>query len=578
MKGYHLLSFAAALIISAFIIGANAETGNCDPNDTGSCSYTLTGTELVISGSGFMKDYGTTSGTIAPWRTGTCSITKLTIKKGIKNVGEYAFYQCTNLADVTIEGSSVETIGSYAFQGCNISSFDIPKGVTTLGNYSFSGCTTLSSITFPSSLTTIKYGVFSNTGFTEFTFPAGISEIPPFLFSECSKIKNAYIPEGITKIGEKAFWNCNALTEVTIPSTVTDLHQTAFSRGDNQNNNLKNIYVHKCNPNYADIDGVLFTKDKKTLILYPGYHNARYRIPEGVTHIGPFAFDFVNRNIWEINFSSTVTTIGQNAFSNLGGSMTHLVIPKSVVSIDREAFFNNGALSIYYLGLHDPDPENKGAFLCPAGSGFGNLFLPIDYQDDYFSGRRVYVKNNATFDEFRGRDNKCYQAFYHALIQNYHMCANNPPKVYKDLAVFAMRPEAYDYTHQTLGCQRYRCENDTGIVPYDNCYGNKVCINGNCVNPPSSSSESSSSSDECNPSSSSDKPRPSSSSGESRPSSSSDQPHPSSSSNQPRPSSGSDESRPSHSSIEPRPFVGSGIRSTAGYVIVALAMAFALLI
>jgi len=543
MKGCQFLRIAAVAVLCVCIIGANAETGNCDPDDTGSCTYTLTGTELVISGSGPMKDWGTGSN-VAPWKTEGCSITKVTINSGITRVGSYAFHQCSNITSATIKGSSVKSIGISAFSGCkNITSFTIPEGVNTLENYSFSGCTGLDSITFPKSLKTLGSYVFSNTGFTNFTFPPSMTEIPPFYCSSCSKLKTADIPEGITKISEKAFWNCNAMITATIPSTVTDLHRTAFSR-DTQRNNLRNIFVHKCNPNYADIDGVLFTKDKKTLILYPGYHSARYRIPEGVTTIGPYAFDFVTNNFWQINFSSTVTTIGESAFSNQGVSMTDLVIPGNVVNIGHDAFFNNRAQRLYYLGLHDPDPNNIGAYDC---TGFGTLYLPIEYEDNAFCGRKVSVKGNSSWDSYRGQDNECYQALYCAYIQNHAQCAQYPPETRSASALIAMRPYVYELVTKRSGCFRYTCQNQTGINETSSgCYSGKVCINDECVLP--SSSSESSSSIQCPGSDGSSQSTTSSLSGTSSQSGKSSQ------------------------------SLNSGLRSTASYVVLGLIMAFAFLV
>jgi len=548
MRGYQLLRIAVVAAISACIICVNAETGNCDPDETGSCTYVLTGTQLTISGSGPMKDWGTTGSTRAPWRTGDCSVTEVTIS-GISGIGQYAFYNCINLSSVTI-APTVETIGVSAFQGCkSLASISLPEGVKTLGNNSFSGCITLSSINYPSSLTTLNSGVFSNTGFTNFTFPAGFSEIPPNFYSGSSKLRYVDIPEGVTKIGEKAFWNCNNLNTATISSTVTDLPVSAFGR-DNQNNNMKNIFVHKDNPNYSDIDGVLCSKDKKTLILFPAYHIARYRIPEGITHIGPYAFDFVNRNFWQINFSSTVTSIAKFAFSNQGYDMYHLIIPANVVHIERNAFDNNLARNIYYLGLHNPDPENLGAFACPATGGFISLHLPIDYEDSTFCTFNVSIKGNPDFDEFRGLDNECYQAFFFASTRMTAQCDFQPPRMSGIKGVYEMRPEVYEKLYNS-NCFKYKCHNETGLnITSTKCYFGKVCIDDVCVYPPSSSSSESSSS-------SKDESHHSHSSGESHQSHSSD---------------GSSQSE------HGKGWLDSGLCTTASYVIVTLAMAFTLLI
>ncbi|MBQ6108188.1 MAG: leucine-rich repeat protein, partial [Thermoguttaceae bacterium] len=47
--------------------------------------------------------------------------------------------------------------------------------------------------------------------------------IPPVSpwYDYCEKIIAVSLPDGLTSIGYKAFWNCSALTSVTIPDSVT---------------------------------------------------------------------------------------------------------------------------------------------------------------------------------------------------------------------------------------------------------------------------------------------------------------------------------------------------------------------
>jgi hypothetical protein len=92
----------------------------------------------------------------------------------------------------------------------------------------------------------------------------------------------------VTAIGNYAFSNCGNLTSITVDSR---------------------------NSSYTSIDGVLFNKEKTTLIKYPiGKKVSTYSIPSSVTAIGDYAFSGCN-NLTSISIPSSVRVIGVGAFS-----------------------------------------------------------------------------------------------------------------------------------------------------------------------------------------------------------------------------------------------------------------------
>ena len=114
----------------------------------------------------------------------------------------------------------------------------------------------------------------------------GVTSIASYAFSR-SALTTVAIPEGLTSIAEGAFENCVALTSLTIPSSVTSIDENPFSGCDN----LSDIIVEANNQNYSSLDGVLFDKNMKTIICYPGgKSDTTYTIPAGVTTIGDRAF------------------------------------------------------------------------------------------------------------------------------------------------------------------------------------------------------------------------------------------------------------------------------------------------
>ena len=123
------------------------------------------------------------------------------------------------------------------------------------------------------------------------------------------------------------------IISIIIPSSVTVITEYALYTL----NKLTSITVDNRNPAYSSIDGVLFDKDKRTLIKYPGGKTAKtYTIPSSVTVIGEHAFYF-SSSLTSVNIPSSVTFIEERAFDNCR-SLTSVTIPTSVTAIGRQAF------------------------------------------------------------------------------------------------------------------------------------------------------------------------------------------------------------------------------------------------
>ncbi len=183
---------------------------------------------------------------------------------------------------------SVTTIGKEAFGGCSLASIDIPNSVTTIGELAFFHCSSLASVNIPNSVTTI---------------------------------------------GEEAFWWCTSLASIYIPNSVTTIGAGAFAPC----HSLASIGVASDNPNYIGIDGVLFNKDKTTIVAYPtGKDGSEYTIPNSVTTIGESAFSWCT-SLASVNIPNSVTTIGKGAFK-VCESLTSVNIPNTVTTIGNEAF------------------------------------------------------------------------------------------------------------------------------------------------------------------------------------------------------------------------------------------------
>lgn len=130
----------------------------------------------------------------------------------------------------------------------------------------------------------------------------------------CPRQKNGAVrvAEGTEKIDVNAFVNCKKITSVSIPKSVTKIEEGAFGN----NSACKKFVVAKGNKKYKAVDGVLYTKDKKTLVAYPsGRTKKNFTIPKGVTKIAAGAF-MGNMKLEKINFSDSMKTVGNSAFSS----------------------------------------------------------------------------------------------------------------------------------------------------------------------------------------------------------------------------------------------------------------------
>ena len=238
------------------------------------------------------------------------SLTSVTIPDSVTSIGEEAFYGCWDLTRLIIPGS-VTSIDKDAFCFCSsLTSVTIPDSVTSIGDSAFYGCESLTSVTIPDSVTSIGSCAFYGcASLTSVTIPDSVTSIGGSAFYNCKSLTSVTIPGSVTSIGWSAFYGCASLTSVTIPDSVTSIGNCAFASCTS----LTGIWVAEGNSHYAnDASGVLFNKDKTTLVQCPGAF-AAYTIPNSVTSIGEYAFSHCT-SLTSVTISDSVTSIGEYAF------------------------------------------------------------------------------------------------------------------------------------------------------------------------------------------------------------------------------------------------------------------------
>lgn len=214
---------AALLVAAACMPGFTAFAapgGSCGPNAT----WSLAGTTLSIKGSGGMYDYPMFAENPPPWYGKT--YTKINIGNAITGIGDYAFYDNPNLAQVT-GGNGLVAIGNGAFDTTKWQD-NLPSGqVIYVGHVAY----------------TYKGAMPANTSLI---LNAGTKGIADNAFYGKTGLVRVTIPMGVTHIGIGAFKNCAALKKVALPKSVISIGDAAFGYvfGKNpQTNLLENLPV-----------------------------------------------------------------------------------------------------------------------------------------------------------------------------------------------------------------------------------------------------------------------------------------------------------------------------------------------
>ncbi|MDR1030087.1 MAG: leucine-rich repeat protein [Treponema sp.] len=288
--------------------------------------------------------------------SGCSGLRSIAIPSSVTSIGDGAFYGCWNLSSIMVDALNTrysaangvlfnkdnKTLVCYP-KGKVYTSYTIPSSVTSIGDGAFDNCWNLRSITIPSSVTSIGERAFSGcSGLRSITIPSSVTSIGERAFYGCSNLSSIAIPSSVTSIGAWAFYGCSGLSSISIPSSVTSIGGSAFHGCSG----LSSITVDTLNTRYSATDGVLFSKDNKTLVCYPkGKVYTSYTIPSSVTSIGAYAF-YGCSGLSSITIPNSVTSIGYDAFHNCSG-LRSITIPSSVTSIGREAFRGcNGLRSI----------------------------------------------------------------------------------------------------------------------------------------------------------------------------------------------------------------------------------------
>jgi hypothetical protein len=182
--------------------------------------------------------------------------------------------------------------------------------ITSIGDGSFNDNFNLTSVVIPSSITNIGEGAFSDCdSMTSVNIGTNVLDIGSYAFQYCSRLGNVVIPASVTNIGVEAFAGCTILTNLTVvgPSLA-----------------------------YSSLNGVLFSQDGSTLVIYPQDIAGAYDFPGSVTNIEDYAFNQCSK-LTSVTTDNNLLNIGESAFSGCY-SMTNIMLSTNLTNISDAAF------------------------------------------------------------------------------------------------------------------------------------------------------------------------------------------------------------------------------------------------
>ncbi|MCI6201324.1 MAG: leucine-rich repeat protein [Paraprevotella sp.] len=277
---------------------------------------------------------------------GQANIAYADVQSGTYNYAAWTFDTETGCLKVTPTNGITEVpeyfVGHVLHEGTTnyedilIKKIVICDGFTSIGDHAFYKCFSLSEIVFPESgLKTIEaYSFFQagqqNGSLTHVNLPEGLIEIGESAFQETA-LKSIKLPESLTTLGKRAFNACDNITSVFIPKNVNSIGAAAWG---NTNSKLTEYVVDAENSTYTSLDGVLYTKDMKTLVSCPVSKPGVFTVPEGVETLAESSFTCSNTGVI---LPSSLKTIEDEAFSAYNYKRG-VVIPEGVTTIGANTF------------------------------------------------------------------------------------------------------------------------------------------------------------------------------------------------------------------------------------------------
>ena len=316
------------------------------------------------------------------------TLKSVTVPSTVTVIANDAFVGCVNLTEINVseenekfsssDGVLYSKDGTYlvACPGGKTGGFIVKDGVVAIGAHAFNMCVNITDITLSLTVELIaqtafdyceKLTAFAVESSDHFAVNDGVlytKDMKALVHYPCAKEGKYVMPQSVEVIKDGAFNSAVKLTDITISKNLSEIEKGALSHAEN----LKTVTCGEDNMFFASSNGILYDKDKKTVVCCPPAYSGEFFIKDGVETIGEYAFAACV-NVTDVFIPSTVKKIGKYAFFGADG-ISRIILPPSVVSVGEGAFDNCSNVRVFAPdGVVNMGTANGSAvILCSEGS------------------------------------------------------------------------------------------------------------------------------------------------------------------------------------------------------------------
>ncbi len=190
------------------------------------------------------------------------NLTEIAVPDGITRLGVCAFECCSELRSVPLS-PAVDTVPYRCFDGCeSLANIDLSH-VKNIGGHAFSGCASLTRVELSEDLVFSDGEAFKDcVKLAEVTLPSRLTKLPDLTFEGCTALTAVTLPAALQEIGYGAFRGCASLAALHIPASVTKIGARAFAGCEA----LASLSVDADNPVFYAEGNVLYLKETGEIV------------------------------------------------------------------------------------------------------------------------------------------------------------------------------------------------------------------------------------------------------------------------------------------------------------------------